>query len=246
MSRLHSYSIWLVQGINQKLLFELGGFSTTWQKSLFWLYCFWAAWWRVWDQKRNGTKHHLHWDVNDSICGDDNGCNLKSRPWIPSSLFSRPDSCPQWWSSRRFPAISFSNLSFCHRGNVRNIVEPQKKKIVNKTQSEAPILWSSFATFSLLTGEVCKMQVRTWQFAAHQENLFCKSYKLGPVDNSVVTSSAIEALWCFWWWYFYACKANKDILFKISSILLISFIGLRKMSPCRLSCLGGASAQTWE
>ena len=178
--------------------------------------------------------------------GDDNGWNLKSTPWIPSSLFSRPDSCPQWWSSRRFPATSFSNRSFFHRGNVKNIVEPQKKKIVNKTQSEAPILWSSFVAFAFLTGEVCKMQMRTWQFAAHQENLFCKSYKLGPVDNSVVTSSAIEALWCFWWWYFYACKANKDILFKISSILLISFIGLRKMSPCRLSCLGGASAQTWE
>ena len=115
----------------------------------------------------------------------------------------------------------FSNRSFFHRGNVRNIVEPQKKKIVNKTQSEAPILWSSFATFAFLTGEVCKMQMRTWQFAAHQENLFWKSYKLGPVDNSVVTSPAIEALWCFWWWYFYACKANKDILFNISSILLI-------------------------
>lgn len=166
--------------------------------------------------------------------GDDNGCNLKSTPWIPSSLFSRPDSCPQWWSSRRFPAISLSFIVILL--NLRR----------RKNQWEAPILWSSFATFAFLTGEVCKMQMRTWQFAAHQENLFWKSYKLGPVDNSVVTSSAIEALWCFWWWYFYACKANKDILFNISSILLISFIGLRKMSPCRLSCLGGASAQTWE
>ena len=157
--------------------------------------------------------------------GCDNGCNLKSRPWILSSLFSHPDSCPQWWSSRRFPAISFpTGLSFVVEKKMweilLNLIE-LKKKIVNKTQSEAPILWSSFATFSLLTGEVCKMQVRTWQFAAHQKNLFWKSYKLGPVDNSVVTSSAIEALWCFWRWYFYACKTNKDILFNISSILLI-------------------------